>query len=89
MPAIGKLFIAEGFLTVLSTSIVCEKESKEISKSQQEINLFMLLIYVVLSYNLSQKQKYQFVGIPYSFVSFDQERLYEKTFVSTDISYMR
>jgi REP element-mobilizing transposase RayT len=34
-------------------SIVCEKESKEISKRQQEIKHFILPIYVVLSYNLS------------------------------------
>jgi len=34
------------------------------------------------------KIKYQFAGIPYSFVPFDQEKLYEKTFICTGINYI-
>jgi hypothetical protein len=45
VPEVDKLFIAASLLSFLSTSIVvCEKDSKEISKRQQEINLFILLI---------------------------------------------
>jgi len=41
---VDKLLIAASLLSFLSTSIVCEKDNKEISKRQQEINLFILLI---------------------------------------------